>query len=109
MTKYFESILTNFRSWKESKVEQPLSPENAYSLSSIGKMKSMQEILNNYKKLVLKEIKEVASFGHTYILIEYPDYLCADHKNQIVDILATLGYRILYNNQDIMVVSWKVE
>ena len=111
MKNYLSLLLTKFKSWKEAKVQeskQPLSRENAYVLSSIGKKKgSYNDVYQEYLDRILKDINLYAKMGEMYLLKIYPDYLSKQDKLTIQDNLITLGYSVCFYNNDVVLISWK--
>lgn len=103
------ALCTKFKTWSKAKVnKQPLSRENAYVLSSVGKKSgTYPDITKMYQEFVLKEIESSAKLRDTYLLIEHPDYITPKDKENLLVFLAELGYSICFSNDDIVLISWK--
>lgn len=111
MKNYLSNLLDKFKAWKEAKEEeskQPLVRENAYTLSCIGKKKGQyKDVLKDYLEKVLKDISLYAKMGEMYILKIYPDYLSIQDKAILEHELTTLGYSVCYNDNNVILISWK--
>ena len=84
---------------------QPLSSQSAYSLSSIGKNKTIQELLINN---ILDNIQKQTTFGKYHTIVEFEPWVTAEQKEIIMNNLKELNYKILYNDSDIILISWKI-
>lgn len=104
------NLLNVLRGHREAKVEHPLTAENALCMFGNRelrpKTKTLEEIFSEYTKNVLSRIKN-ASFGTTYLLLEYPIWMNDEYKEKVFIFLTNLQYTILYNNEDFYIVSWK--
>lgn len=104
------TVISKIKTWKDTMVnKQPLSSQNAYAISSIGSVKSMEEMYKKFQEEVLENIKFVAERGDYYCMIKFPNYLIKDNKESILNDLRKLQYKIIFSNNDIFVVTWKIE
>ena len=110
MNKKFKLLLSWFRTKKEAKVnKQPLSAESAYTLSAINKNTTLEVLYENFKKRVLARIKEEAKYRNVELYLEYPDFVIAGHKEQLIDDLKGLGYEVPYISKRSIIINWEVE
>lgn len=105
------TLYSKFRTWNKARVKknkQPLNRENAYALSSIGKKEGhYSDVTKEHQEYVMRQIKNTASLGKTYTLIEHPTYATPLDKEAIVEFVAELGYSICFINGDVILLSWK--
>lgn len=110
MNDYINTLLSKFRTWKEAKVnKQPLSAESAYTLSAINKNTTLEVLYEDFKKYVLARIKEGAKYRNVELYLEYPDFVIAGHKEQLIDDLKGLGYEIPYISKRSIIINWEAE
>lgn len=87
---------------------QPLSSQSAYSLSSIGKNKTMEELQELLIDNILDNIQKQTTFGKYHTIVEFEPWVTAEQKEIIMNNLKELSYKILYNDSDIILISWKI-
>lgn len=87
---------------------QPLSSQSAYSLSSIGKNKTMEELQELLINNILDNIQKQTTFGKYHTIVEFKPWVTAEQKEIIMNNLKELNYKILYNDSDIILISWKI-
>lgn len=93
---------------KKDVTKHPLSRENAYALSSIGKREGhYSDVTKRHREYLLNEIKSAASLGDKYLLIRQPSYATPTDKESTTEFLKDLGYTICFNNNDVVLISWK--
>ena len=110
MNDYINTLLSKFRTWKEAKVnKQPLSAESAYTLSAINKDTTLEVLYEDFKKHVLARIKERAKYRNVELYLEYPDFVIAGHKEQLIEDLKSLGYEIPYISKRSIIINWEAE
>lgn len=110
MNDYINILLSKFRTWKEAKVnKQPLSAESAYTLSAINKETTLEVLYDEFKRRILSKIKEAAKYSSTELYLEYPNFIIAGHKEQLIDDLKSLGYEIPYISKRSIIINWEVE
>ena len=83
---------------------QPLSSQSAYSLSSIGKNKTMEELQELLINNILDNIQKQTTFGKYHTIVEFEPWV----TEIIMNNLKELNYKILYNDSDIILISWKI-
>lgn len=110
MNDYINTLLSKFRTWKEAKInKQPLSAESAYTLSAINKNTTLEVLYEDFKKHVLARIKEEAKYRNVELYLEYPDFVIAGHKEQLIEDLKSLGYEVPYISKRSIIINWEVE
>lgn len=103
-------LLDKFKTWKEAKVnKQPLSAESAYTLSAINKDTTLEVLYEDFKKNVLTKIKDEAKYRNVELYLEYPYFVIAEHKEQLIKELKSLGYKIPYISKRSIIISWGTE
>lgn len=103
-------LLNKFKTWKEAKVnKQPLSAESAYTLSAINKDTTLEVLYEDFKKYVLVKIKEEAKYRNVELYLEYPYFVIAEHKEQLIKELKSLGYEVPYISKRSIIISWETE
>lgn len=108
MLQLINSLLSYIGCDMGTKGKHPLTRENAYALSSIGKKGGhYSDVTKKYQEYILEEIKSAAKFNRVYLMIDHPSYATPTDKEDIVDFIAELGYTICFKNDDIIVVSWR--
>lgn len=85
-----------------------MTSECAYALSAINKKGTIADVINDFEITVLTIIEREAKRGETYLMIEYPFYLSNAAKTEVTDFLKTKGFRVPFCNEDILLVSWKL-
>ena len=110
MNDYINTLLSKFRTWKEAKVnKQPLSAESAYTLSAINKDTTLEVLYEDFKKYVLAKIKEETKYRNVELYLEYPNFVIAGHKEQLIEDLKGLGYEIPYISKRSIIINWEAE
>ena len=102
-------LWTKLKIWSQTKAEhskQPLTRENAYSLSILGKVSTYADVLEGHKKWLLHTIKEEAKLHNNYLLWQHLDTITPEQKEELVDYLSKLGYQILYTDARVMLITW---
>lgn len=111
MSNYLLFLFNRFRTWRKAKVQkskQPLSRENAYALSSIGKKEGhYYDITKRYQEYILKNIKADAKLGNSYVLLSHPTYASPSDKEAIVEFITSLNYTVCYTDEFVILISWK--
>lgn len=82
--------------------------ETAYARAAIGKDITMEELLDYYLKTVTKQLQQEVRDGNMECIIRYPRWVCKAHQEATIAFLQKT-YRILYNDDDIIVVSWRIK
>ena len=101
------SIVLKFRTWRTKKENhQPLSRENAYSISVLGRKGSYDDILKDHEKRVLKAINDEARISNNYLLWRYCDYITPSQKDMLINFLTNLGYQVLYTDERVILITW---
>ena len=112
MNDYINTLLSKFRTWKEAreiKNSTPLSAESAYTLSAINKETTLEVLYDEFKKRVLSKIKETAKYNNTELYLEYPDFITARHKEQLIEDLQGLKYKVPYISKRSILINWEAE
>ena len=101
-------LWSKFRTWRQTKVnnKQPLTRENAYALSILGKEGTYENVLENHKEWLLKTIKEEARLQNNYLLWKHLNAITPTQKEELVDFLSELGYQVLYTDANVMLITW---
>lgn len=102
-------LWSKFKTWKQTKVEhskQPLTRENAYSLSILGKVGTYTNVLDDHKKWLLETIKNEAKLRNNYLLWQHLDAITPEQKEELVNYLSELGYQVLYTDARVMLITW---
>ena len=102
-------LWSKLRTWRQTKAErgkQPLTRENAYSLSILGKVSTYTDVLEDHKKWLLKTIKDEAKLHNNYLLWQNLENITPDQKEELVDYLSKLGYQVLYTDARVMLITW---
>ena len=109
MSYYLKDLWAKLVTWNKARANhnrQPLNRENAYVLSILGKEGSYQNVLNNHIEWLLKTIKEEARLGNNYLLWKRLEYITPTQKKELVDYLDSLGYQVLYTDENVMLITW---
>lgn len=110
MTSFIKNLAEKIRSWKQAEVHKPpLSSERAYSLYAVGKQVTTAELYKKFYAQAIKDIKASAYYGDTDTLIHYPIWLSKEHKALFIQELQELKYDILFSNENMCLISWKVD
>lgn len=111
MTSFIKNLAKKIRSWKQAEVHKPpLSSERAYSLYAVGKQISTAELYKKFYDQAVKDIKTSAYYNRgTDVLIHYPVWLSKEHKASFLQELQELKYSILFSNENMCLISWKVK
>ena len=102
-------LWSKLRTWTQTKAEQckqPLTRENAYSLSILGKPSTYTDVLERHKKWLLDTIRSEARLHNNYLLWQNLDNITPDQKEELVDYLSKLGYQVLYTDARVMLITW---
>lgn len=102
-------IWDKLKAWTQTKVEhnrQPLTRENAYALSVIGKASTYKDVLEEHKKWLLSTIKNEAAIHNTYLLWQHLDSITPTQREKLCCYLAELGYQVLYTDERVMLITW---
>ena len=102
-------LWSKLKAWKQTKAEhskQPLTRENAYSLSILGKVSTYTDVLEDHKKWLLRTIKEEAKLRNNYLLWQHLDAITPEQKKELVKYLSELGYQVLYTDARVMLITW---
>lgn len=102
-------LWSKLRIWTKTKAEhskQPLTRENAYSLSILGKVSTYTDVLEDHKKWLLRTIKEEAKLRNNYLLWTHLSDITPEQKEELVNYLSELGYQILYTDARVMLITW---
>ena len=103
---------SKFKTWKQTKVhqyKQPLTRENAYSLSVIDKIGTYDDVLEYHKKWILETIKAEARMHNSYLLWRNFNKVTPKQRKELIASLSELGYRILYTDDIVMLITWLSE
>lgn len=101
-------LWSKFRIWTKTKAEhskQPLTRENAYSLSILGKASTYTDVLEDHKKWLLNTIKAEAKLRNNYLLWQHLDAITPEQKEELVNYLSELGYQVLYTDARVMLIT----
>lgn len=98
-----------FNTWREAKVSTPLSAESAFTLSSINKRTSLEELYKSWKKEVLYRIKDKARDNNTECYYQFPSHAIKGHKEQLKKDLEELGYIIPHFSNTSIIINWETE
>ncbi len=102
-------LWAKLKTWTQTKAEQsrqPLTRENAYSLSIIGKPSTYTDVLERHKKWLLDTIKNEAKLHNNYLLWQNLDNITPEQKEELVNYLSELGYQVLYTDARVMLITW---
>lgn len=101
--KYWDMLVAYFK----PKEVQPLSAENAQSLSFFRKKLSYEEMVSTFKKELFSDIKNVSFSGHSYIDIVIPEWVKEDTYNDLIKELISLGYCTREIKElDLVIIYW---
>ena len=102
-------LRSKLRTWRQTKAEhskQPLTRENAYSLSILGKASTYTDVLEDHKKWLLNTIKNEARLHNNYLLWTHLSDITPAQKEELADYLSELGYQVLYADARVMLITW---
>ena len=102
-------IWSKLKVWEQTKVshsKQPLTRENAYSLSTLGKVGTYNDILEDHRHRVLEVIKAEAKLGNNYLLWTKLSELAPSQREELAEYLLELNYQILYKDDRVLLISW---
>lgn len=95
--------------FKTDILASPINKEKAYSMAVINKKASLEDVLKHYQKEALGLINNAVDKNYNRTLLEYPNWLCAEHKASVVNYLKSLDFDVLFNDEDCVLVSWKIK
>lgn len=110
MTSFIKNLAEKIRSWRQAEANKPpLSSESAYTLYAVRKQITTAELYKKFYTQAIKDIKASAYYGSTDALIHYPMWLSKEHKTLFIQELQELKYDILFSNESMCLISWKVK
>lgn len=115
MNKQFNLLLSWFKTKNEAKVKkQPLSAENALCLYDSNDNffshapTTLTELFEVYLDKVLEQIR-IDARDTTYQIYYFKPWMSKKIKTELTDALKHLGYIIKYQDDNLYIVSWKIE
>lgn len=110
MITYIQILVNKIRSWRQAEANKPpLSSESAYAISAIGKQVTITDVYKEFMTDSLKKIKSAARYSDTELLIYYPEWLNKALKELFIKDIEKLNYTILFHNEDMVLISWKLK
>lgn len=94
---------------RKSEPSPLMSAEIAYSVSAIHSAVPMTDVYTKYKKETLGLIKESANLGYTHKTLEFGKYITTEQREMLVSDLKELGYKVLYVDKSVILISWKID
>lgn len=104
LKKYLDKLVT----YLKPREVQPLTAENAQSLSYYKKVMNYEDMVSEFKREIFRKIETKSYYGNNYITITIPEWLESSTYTDIIKGLIALNYKThIIKELRLLIIYWK--